>query len=311
MLAISRYVLLSVVPVLTLSLWSATTLEAEEGASPFGGKHVLVVGIDGTRPDSLTAAKTPNLDRLIADGAVSYDAVAGGEPEGPKNQITVSGPGWASVLTGVWDDKHKIADNKFAENDLATYPHFFVRLAEKAPTAQLASIVDWAPIHEKILDGATFSHTAKTDQECADEANRLLRASDPDVLFLYFGDVDHTGHASGFSPTNPEYVGAIEKVDALLGSVLETISMRPKFAEENWLVIVTTDHGGYQKSHGGQRPIERRIFFIVSGKDAARGEFSPGPGHVAVAPTVFRFLGIELDPAWGWESEPFGLKTDE
>lgn len=288
----------------------AMELRADEALTPFGGKHVLVVGIDGTRPDCLTAAKTPNLDRLISEGAVSYDGFAGGEATGPKNQITVSGPGWASVLTGVWDNKHKIADNKFAENDLATYPHFFVRLAEKVPSASLASIVDWAPIHEHILDGATFSHTAKTDQECADEANRLLRASDPDVLFLYFGDVDHTGHASGFSPTNPEYVGAIEKVDAQLGTVLETIEQRPKFAEENWLVIVTTDHGGYQKSHGGQRPIERQIFFIVSGEEAARGEISPGPGHVAVAPTVFRFLGIDIDPAWGWEAEPFGLKTE-
>lgn len=293
-----------------LLLTGVVPLRADEGVSPFGGKHVLVVGIDGTRSDCLTAANAPNLDRLIANGAVSYDGFAGGEPTGPKNQITVSGPGWASVLTGVWDDKHKIADNKFAENDLANYPHFFVRLAQKVPSASLASIVDWAPIHEHILDGATFSHTAKNDQEGVDEAIRLLRASDPDVLFLYFGDVDHTGHASGFSPTNPEYVKAIEKVDAQLGSVLETIEKRPKFAEENWLVIVTTDHGGYQKSHGGQRPIERRIFFIVSGKDAARGEFSPGPGHVAVPPTVFRFLGIDVDPAWGWESEPFGLKKE-
>src|SRR2546421_548022 len=63
------------------------------GASvAFKKRHVLLIGIDGTRPDALLAAKPPNLSALIAEGTFSDKAQAG--------DITNSGPGWATVLTG-------------------------------------------------------------------------------------------------------------------------------------------------------------------------------------------------------------------
>ncbi len=72
-------------------------------------KRVLLVGIDGCRSDPLAAAEIPNLRTRMAGGTVTWDAVAGGIKDSSSQQQTVSGPGWASVLCGVWVDKHGVA----------------------------------------------------------------------------------------------------------------------------------------------------------------------------------------------------------
>ena len=63
-------------------------------------KKVLLIGLDGVRVDILAQAHTPNIDALIANGTFSGEA--------QTRPPTVSGPGWSSMLTGVWGDKHKV-----------------------------------------------------------------------------------------------------------------------------------------------------------------------------------------------------------
>src|SRR5215208_5590449 len=56
-------------------------------------KKVLVIGVDGVRVDVMRAMRLPNIEALVASGMLS-DAQA--------RMPTVSGPGWSSILTGVW-----------------------------------------------------------------------------------------------------------------------------------------------------------------------------------------------------------------
>jgi predicted AlkP superfamily pyrophosphatase or phosphodiesterase len=72
-------------------------------------KKVLVIGLDGVRPDVLAQVNTPNIDALITDGAFA-DRVT------TKAQ-TISGAGWSSMLTGVWPAKHRVVNNDFTPND--------------------------------------------------------------------------------------------------------------------------------------------------------------------------------------------------
>ena len=270
-------------------------------------KHALVIGIDGLRPDALIAADTPALDELIAKGAVTYDAHAGGEIGTRTQQPTSSGPGWSSILTGVWLDKHNVPDNRFSDPNFDQFPCFFTRIREVRPRAFLSSIVHWSPINEHIVEDADVEIEEETDAGVAAEAAAHLRQEDPDVLFLQFDDVDNAGHAYLFSPFSPEYLEAVEEVDAHVGSVMEALEARASIEAEDWLIVVTTDHGGFLDGHGIPLPMVRTIFMIVSGQAADPGEHSPGPGLVAVPPTVLRHLGIPVDPAWGWEAEAFGL----
>src|SRR6266446_5697792 len=109
-----------------------------EAGEPARNK-VLVIGIDGCRPDALLQAKTPHLHALIDAGAYSF--------EGQTGDVTISGPGWASLLTGVWRDKHGVRTNEFEGANFQDYPSFLHRLKEHQPKALTASIVHWAPIN--------------------------------------------------------------------------------------------------------------------------------------------------------------------
>jgi hypothetical protein len=271
---------------------------------------VLLLGLDGVRPDALALAHTPHLDALAAAGGFSADAFAG--------DVTVSGPGWASILTGVWRDKHRIDDNTFAQPDVTTWPDLFTRLRAARPGSTAVSLVSWPPLHQHIVTGAdvaqTFALERDGDAQVAREAARVLSgegALDPDVLFVYFGDIDKVGHTFGFHPAVPEYVAEIESVDGQVGALLEALRCRPGFEREDWLVLVTTDHGGsITGSHGRNIPEHRRVFFLVSGRSVARGPLLPPPSHVDVAPTVLAHLGVALDPAWGLDGRPRGLSDE-
>jgi hypothetical protein len=81
----------------------------DAGGRPVRGRKALLIGIDGLRPDALPAAQTPNLDRLINAGCFTDQA--------KTSAVTVSGPAWSSLLTGVWPDKHGVHDNTFEGAD--------------------------------------------------------------------------------------------------------------------------------------------------------------------------------------------------
>src|SRR6185295_15624785 len=83
-------------------------------------KKVLYIGIDGTRFDAIEKANTPNLDGLIADGIHSPTCLILGERY--RKNDTVSGPGWSSILTGVWADKHGVQNNTFTGMNYGEFP---------------------------------------------------------------------------------------------------------------------------------------------------------------------------------------------
>jgi predicted AlkP superfamily pyrophosphatase or phosphodiesterase len=278
-------------------------------------RRVLFIGIDGCRFDALEAAKTPHLDRLIENGRHSSQAQILGDRY--RKNDTISGPGWSSILTGVWADKHGVHDNEFKGSNYKDYPHLFTLLKRARSAAQTVSLVTWKPIDDYIVSGANVglayvsgdSTYDKDDALAAAKAVRLLGVSDPDLLFLYLGQVDETGHQEGFHPTVKPYIDAIERVDALVGEVLAAVEKREDRAKEDWLVIVTSDHGGQGKDHskGHEKPEILNSFLIVSGQSAARGTFD-APVYIVDAPvTALAFLGVKLDPAWKLDGRPVGL----
>jgi len=221
-------------------------------------KKVLIIGIDGCRADALELANTPTIDNLIANGVYSPDAL--------NDDITISGPGWSAILCGVWSDKHLSVDNSFAGTDYINYPPLFKRIEDFDANLHTVSICNWNPINDYIVqDYADYKLNVSSDLEVSNEAISYVSSNNPDMIFLHFDDVDHAGHAHGFSPNVTQYISAIEGVDNLITPIMQSITLRPNYANEDWLVLITTDHGGLGTSHGGNSIEEQNVFVIANG----------------------------------------------
>ncbi|WP_306350433.1 alkaline phosphatase family protein [Flavobacterium sp. '19STA2R22 D10 B1'] len=229
--------------------------------------RVLLIGIDGCRPDALLAANAPNIDALAANGTYSWDAL--------NSDITISGPGWSAMLTGVWSNKHLVVDNNFTQKNYTDYPHFMKRVENHFPGCRTASISQWAPINTHIASTVPcdlIQNPVNTADVVA-KAKAEIQTNDAKTIFLHFDDVDHAGHSYGFSPTVPQYIDAIQTVDAGIGEVIAALKARPGYGvTEKWVVMVSTDHGGIGFNHGGTTMEERNIFVIVSGDDIPKTE---------------------------------------
>jgi predicted AlkP superfamily pyrophosphatase or phosphodiesterase len=315
---------------LGLALQSAVLAQGPGQASAFAGRRVLYIGIDGCRADALTAAMERGLApqmkalRESADGLLTLQCYAGGELGTPTQQPTVSGPGWTSLLTGVWMDQHGVKDNRFIGGRFQTCAHFMRRIKEVQPTAFCASFADWPPIHDFIADGSRvegrefldvkftrapdakrhFIDNPEKDIEVRDAALKTLREQDPDVLFVYFGSVDEFGHGAidaraSFSPDSTLYLNAISHVDSHVGELVRAMRARPQFAGEDWLVLITTDHGGRGNSHGGDSDVERNIWLLAHGAHLPRERLLEAPvPQTALVPMIYAHLGITPKPEW-------------
>ena len=262
---------------------------------------VLIIGIDGCRPDALVASDAPVIDSLVRRGASSFDT--------QTCRFAISGAGWSSMLTGVWEDKHGVTDNTLEGAKFFKYPHFFGRVKQLMPKATIASIVNWAPIGRIVATTADISVSFGSDEEVAFEACRILKTDGPDVVFVQLDEVDVAGHASAFSPDSSEYLAAIRGVDGLVGKLIEVVEDRRVNNDEDWLVILSSDHGGSQNRHGLDIPEHRTVFLILDGPSVEPGAILKETGVVDVAATAMAHLGLRVDPSWDWDGSAVGLKS--
>lgn len=300
---IHRSTIFFLVGALASTLTSPWCEAADEPQDP-RKKKVLILTIDGCRPDSLLAARTPNIDKLWRQGAFSFLAVT--------DQFSVSGPSFTSMLTGVWHDKHNVLSNDYKKPNTEKYPHFFRRIKMHRPDLFTASVVWWQELH-LILQPGDADHLVVNmdDNVVAKAAVDTLVEKDPSVLFVHFNDADAAGHKHGYGPQITDYLAAIEACDHHIGTILQALHGRKTYEQDDWLVMVTTDHGGLKtKTHGGDTPQELTVFIIAHGPSVAAGEIDGRPGVVDVAATALTHLGIAIDEKWDFDGRAVGLKED-
>jgi len=265
---------------------------------------LVVVGIDGARADVMArVAAQPDggLRRLVRAGAWTFSARSA--------RVTISGPAWASALTGSWIEKHGIRDHDFRDHRLADFPHFLARVRRAAPASRTASIVNWAPINEHLLHGTAvdIAEAHPKDARVCARAAALLRAdADLDALFVHLDEVDVAGHHTGYHRWNPFYVRAARRADAMLATLLDAVAARRTRREEAWLVVSLADHGGRWFGHGADVPANARVHFVVAGDGVAPGPLGAA-AIVDLAPTCLAHLGVGVDPAWGLDGVVRGL----
>jgi len=246
-------------------------------------KKVLFIGIDGCVWKAITATNAPNLKTLMDQSYTSTNALA---------QVpTWSSNGWSALFTGVGVAKHKASDNSFSGSDFVNYPSFFRQIKTNLPALRTASIVTWSSINSFIVatQDVTVKQNSASDNATETRIIQEITTSNTDVAFCHFDDVDHAGHASNYRTTTQMYMDSVKAVDLRVGRILTALRARPTYNNEDWLIVVATDHGG-DASHGGASYLEQNAFIILN--------------NSAIAPQLVNTL-----PTTATESNPHSITT--
>ncbi len=282
----------------SLRLFATTMLFLLAGSLQAGERKVLTIAMDGVRPDALAVANTPNIDSLLngtffgtggPSGMFSMNAQA--------EHLTFSGPGWGAYMTGLHVDRHGADTNGF-EHVVPGTTDWFVPLESFNPSLNTHRVLTWNIASTSFPSGAdtvdNYEYNQNGDQLMTNRVAQLMQDPATDAVMMFYSDTDTAGHTCGFSPTAACYIAAIEKVDGQIGQILTQMSARPTFANEDWLVIMTSDHGGLGTDHSGGLPEQRTIPFIVAGPLATTVLPQANPRQVDVAATVLTYFGAPI-----------------
>lgn len=301
----SARTVLAAATVAAVALPLATTAAHAQGskapaAAPYAGlpsgtkqAKTLVIGVDGATFDAFSRADVPNLRQLMAKGLTARSNLYA-DPMAP----TVSGAGWSSIATGVWPDKHNVKDNNFTAPNYGEYPDYATRLETADPATSTLVVGTWSPIPQIVFGAKTDLRIAGgNDEGTTAKAADLLAHGNPDSTFVHLDEVDGAGHSGGSA--GDAYLKALNTADGQIGRLLDAVTSRPTYAKEDWLVVVTADHGHTPTGgHGGNSPLERGTFVIAQGKGIRPGSVRDDVKITDIAPTVLRHEGVATDPAW-------------
>lgn len=286
---------------------AAPSTAAGDVAAPTAAAPVaktLVIGIDGAAFDAVKAANMPRLEALQAQGTTSVSNLYSAPMAG-----TWSGPGWSTIATGVWPDKHGVTENDFSSAHFDAYPDYLTRINAARPSRSTVVVGTWESIAGDIFGpGVDQRTTFATDTDTTDAAVGAISHGTADDLFVHLDDVDHAGHAVGTN--GAEYGAALVATDARIGRILDAVAARP--ANEEWTIVAATDHGHTATGgHGGSSPVERRVFMVVAGPGVAANTTRYDAKPVDIAPTLMAAAGVAIRPEWHLDGTPLGsLKAD-
>lgn len=243
-------------------------------------KKAIILGYDGCRADILTEKQT--------DGAVTYLTENGGSinllycggvnyPE-KNTQDTSTAPGWCSILTGEWADVHGITGNDITKS--METKTLLTSLCEEEIIDSASFITKWKGhfsrnnatyLEEKKYCednnlNVSFNHCKNDDASHEAIMTEVNTKDCADFLFVIYEQTDSTGHNYGFTFNNPKYKDAFKEEDNCAYRVIKAIEARETYDTEDWLIIVTSDHGGINTDHGDES-IQERMTFVVMNKD--------------------------------------------
>lgn len=280
-------------------------------------KAVFII-VDGVPADVVERLDPPGL-RAIADSSGYTRSYQGGVRGTYSQTPTISAPGYNNILTGVWANKHNVVDNDIA-NPNYNYWNLFRLLEKKSSRYRTAVFSTWRDNRTRLIgegleeagdisldyyvDGlehntARFPHDTlrmfirDIDDSVTTEAIRYIKEKGPDLTWIYLEFTDDMGHKYGDSP---QLEAAVLHADSLVNAVWNTVSSRDAMFQEDWLLLVTTDHGRDEtmgRDHGGQSDRER-AGWIVTNSTNLNSRFRQKPAAVDIFPSICNHLGVEI-----------------
>lgn len=261
-------------------------------------KHVILIGIDGFGAYALPDADMPVLKQLMSTGSWSLKA---------RSVLpSSSAVNWASMLMGAGPTLHGYTewDSKTPEIPSATtnvysvFPGIFGLLKQQKPQYKSAVIYNWGGIgylfEKKAVDIVIHDDEAGGDF-FADTAAAIIKKEKPNLTFIHLSEPDGVGHNIGHR--TPEYYEELKRVDRRIGTIVQ--SVKDAGIEKETIIIISADHGGKGKGHGGKSLDEVLIPWIINGPKVRSGnEIKDVIITYDTAATLAYIFGLKVPQAW-------------
>lgn len=243
--------------------------------------RVVIISIDGLRPDALQQTAAPNLLGLAQRGAYSFLAQTTFPP--------VTLPSHVSMLTGYAPDAHGVDWNDYQpkRGPITSVPTIFTLAHNRG--LRTVMVVGKEKFKHLEVPGSldVFAYVTEGDQAVV---NRAIAESAAgfDLLFVHLPNTDYFGHAVGWM--SPTYLFQLTRTDEAIGRLLAAL---PKDA----VVFVTADHGGHGALHGANIPEDMTIPWIMAGPGVRENYALTQPViTMDTAATAAHLLGFPLPP---------------
>lgn len=241
-----------IIAIISLSLTFTQAQDEPIPAPPEAITHLIVISVDGLRPDAIPLAEMPNLQALAERGAFSWTA----QTVDPPGTL----PAHTSMLTGTTPDQHQVDWNATNPGCPPVEPATFLLRAAEAgyQTAVVAGKEKFCHLVQS--DAIDFTFARAGDGSVVDRALELLEDG-YDVMFLHLPNADYFGHLFGWM--SETYLYELGNTDRQIGRVLTALD--DLALTDETLVIVTSDHGGIELNHGIVIPETMTIPWIITG----------------------------------------------
>jgi predicted AlkP superfamily pyrophosphatase or phosphodiesterase len=249
-------------------------------------RRVLILSIDGLRPDAIARAPMPNLLELMQSGAYSLAAQA----TFPSATL----PNHASMLTGQCPAKHGVNWNDYIpEYGYAAGPSIFT-LAKDAGLRTIM-IVGKEKLRQVTHPETTDVYRYINDRDLVIAAKIIPELQNGfDLAFVHFPTADWMGHLYGW--LSPEQFSVLRRADEALGNILA--ALEESGLREETLLIISSDHGGRERSHGSRHPEDMTIPWVIHGPGVSPGELNISINTIDTAATAAWALNLSIPPEW-------------
>lgn len=126
-------------------------------------------------------------------------------------------------------------------------------------------------------------------------AETYIKEKRPTLLAVCFDNPDHVEHQAGHDTS--EYYAKLKELNAYVARIIQAVKDAGILKET--IFIVTSDHSGIEKGHGGKTMNEMQTPFIISGKNVkTSGEFQESMMQYDVASTIAYIFRLEQPQVW-------------
>lgn len=258
-------------------------------------RNVVVISVDGLRPDAIGEYGAPTLQRLMREGSYSLSA----STIFPSKTL----PSHTSMLTGQPPERHGVLWNTgaTARTSSIDVPNVFsVARANGYSTAAFFSKAKFQPLQaHNTLDysqapGGWFNKWSSA--RTVADVGTYLNSAKPNLLFVHLADPDGAGHRAGWM--SEDYGRAVLAADAAVKQIID-LSERT-YGRGHFSLVVTADHGGHGTDHGSRDPRDVTIPWIAWGQGVKPGGElqSSTISTMDTASTVLWVLGLPAPADW-------------